>query len=225
MSFTAELVAALEGVWAAIQALHPDVPDVVVMLGSGTLGLRPGQVRLGQFEAGRWQRGEATDRVPELFIGGEGLRRGPGEVLATLLHEAAHGIAHVRGIKDTSRQGRYHNARYKALAVELGLVVAGGGSLGWTDTRVPPSTAQLYARPLAVLETTLVAFRHPEASGPGKKKSNNGTVARCSCSRQFRITRAVLDLGPISCGACGSQFEDTNPATPDLGADNGSDHA
>ena len=28
-------------------------------------------------------------------------------------HEAAHGLAHVRGVCDTSRQGRYHNARYR----------------------------------------------------------------------------------------------------------------
>ncbi|MFD1534873.1 hypothetical protein [Pseudonocardia aurantiaca] len=34
-------------------------------------------------------------------------------------HEkAAHALAHVRGIKDTSRQGRWHNARFKALAEE-----------------------------------------------------------------------------------------------------------
>jgi hypothetical protein len=35
----------------------------------------------------------------------EGLARGPAEKLATLLHEAAHALAHVRGMKDTFRQG------------------------------------------------------------------------------------------------------------------------
>lgn len=38
-------------------------------------------------------------------MGGEGLARGPVEVLGTLLHEAAHAVAHVRGIKDTSLPG------------------------------------------------------------------------------------------------------------------------
>lgn len=214
MSFTAELVAAVDGAWEAIQARHPDVPDVAVTLGSGRLGLRAGQVRLGYFAAGRWQRGGATDRVPELFVGGEALRRGPAEVLATLLHEAAHGVAHIRGIKDTSRQGRYHNTRYKILAIELGLVATDGDNLGWSVTRMPPSTAQLYTRPLAALEAALAAFRpYPEASMTGKK-SNNGTVARCDCGRQFRITRAVLELGPVCCGVCGSRFDDINNPAP-----------
>ena len=55
------------------------------------------------------------------MISGEGLRRSPREVLGTLLHEAAHALAHARGIKDTSRQGRYHNKHFKTLAEELGL--------------------------------------------------------------------------------------------------------
>lgn len=54
-------------------------------------------------------------RWAEVFVGGEGLARGPADVLATLLHEAAHALAHVRGIQDTSRQGRWHNAQFKAL--------------------------------------------------------------------------------------------------------------
>jgi hypothetical protein len=37
-------------------------------------------------------------------------------VLGTLLHEAAHALADQRAIKDNSRQGRYHNARYRQLA-------------------------------------------------------------------------------------------------------------
>ena len=55
------------------------------------------------------------------MISGEGLRRTAHDVLGTLLHEAAHALAHARGIKDTSRQGRYHNKHFKTLAEELGL--------------------------------------------------------------------------------------------------------
>jgi hypothetical protein len=54
----------------------------------------------------RWTAGEAV--MPEVFVGGEGLIRGAASVLETLLHEAAHALAYVRDIKDTSRQGRYH---------------------------------------------------------------------------------------------------------------------
>jgi hypothetical protein len=38
---------------------------------------------------------------------GKGLARGPAEVLGTLLQEAAHAPAHVRAVKETSRQGRW----------------------------------------------------------------------------------------------------------------------
>jgi hypothetical protein len=40
-----------------------------------------------------------------------------------MLHEAAHALAQVRGIKDTSRRGRWHNARFRALAEELRIEV------------------------------------------------------------------------------------------------------
>jgi hypothetical protein len=35
-------------------------------------------------------------RLAEVFVGGEGLARRPADVLATLLHEAAHALAQVR---------------------------------------------------------------------------------------------------------------------------------
>ncbi len=43
--------------------------------------------------------------------------------LEVLLHEAARGLNTRRCLKETSRGGRYHNARFKATAVEVGLVV------------------------------------------------------------------------------------------------------
>jgi hypothetical protein len=39
-----------------------------------------------------------------------------------MLREAIHALAYVRGVKDTSRGGKYHNKReFVALAGELGL--------------------------------------------------------------------------------------------------------
>lgn len=225
-SFTAVLVAALDAAWSAIQTRHREVPDVIVTVGSGTLGQAAGETRLGHFAAERWQRsssgagpadGDDARRVPELFIGGEGLAAGPDRVLATLLHEAGHGLADARGIKDTSRQGRYHNTRYRDLARELGLVCEDAGAHGWTATRLPPSTAAAYGPVLEALGAALVAFRHPE---PGReagasKKRGNGVVAACQCPRQFRITASVLEAGPIVCAVCEAQFVNTTPGAGD----------
>jgi hypothetical protein len=136
------LVTALERTWEDIRRHHPDVPPVVVAIGSGTLRERAGQVRLGHFAAGRWHA--EGHELPELFVGGEGLERGANELLGTLLHEAAHGLASARGVQDTSRQGRYHSGRYRALAQELGLEVKRTGSIGWSDTTVLPETERRY---------------------------------------------------------------------------------
>jgi hypothetical protein len=72
---------------------------------------RSRRLSLGHFAAGRWQLTSPdaiTDR-PEVLVSGEALQRGPVDVLGTLLHEAAHGLAHARKLSETSRQGRYHN--------------------------------------------------------------------------------------------------------------------
>jgi len=184
-------------------AAHPDVPAVVIALGSGSGGAR---LKLGHFAPDRWQRGDG--RVPELFVGGEGLARGARDVLGTLLHEAAHGVATSRGIQDTSRQGRFHNTRYRALAEELGLAVAKAGTVGWSNTTVPDATAALYRAELRRLEDALVAWRHADGQGRGGRASNNnGVAARCGCDRRIRVAASVLEAGPITCGLCGTDFE------------------
>lgn len=199
-SVTAPLVDAIEATWKAIQEQHPDVPEVVVTLGSGSV--RKG-MNLGHFAADRWMRGE--EKVHELFVGGEGLKRGAADVLGTLLHEAAHSAAEARGIKDTSRQGRFHNAKFKTIGQEFGLVLEKDPSIGWSLTKVPYATAERYVREVANLEAAMVAYRVVEAT-EGRKSSNNGVSAECDCGRKIRVSRKVYDLGSISCGLCGTDF-------------------
>ena len=138
------LVAALEHAWQTIRTRHPQVPEAVLVVASGSEGKR---LNLGHFAPHRWQVNGA-DRH-EVLVGGEGLHRGPTDVLATLLHEAAHGLAKARSIQDTSRQGRYHNRRYATLAHELGLDVAYQDPIGWSATSVPDPTATRYVEVLA----------------------------------------------------------------------------
>jgi hypothetical protein len=205
---TLPLVTAIEHTWSAIRDRHPDVPPVVVTLGSGTLGER-GRARLGHFAAGRWQVGD--DQHAELFIGGEGLQRGAADVLGTLLHEAAHGIASTREIQDTSRQGRYHNRAFRDLAGEVGLTVTSDPQLGYSPSELAPGTADEYAAQLVELSGALVAFRHPEPTGGRErnKSAGNGVAAVCSCPEPRRIrvrSRQQFDAGPIVCGICRQPF-------------------
>jgi hypothetical protein len=225
---SAPIVAALERAWDEIRSRHIDLPRVVMVVASGSDGAPAGWLKLGHFAAMRWQTGEGV--LPEVFVGGEGLAAGPTAVLATLLHEAAHAIADVRGIKETSRQGRYHNRRYAELARELGLDVARVNPIGWSGTTVPVATAEAYADTVRDLEAALTIFRHSEAGKvatgdptaggdatrtrrprkPGKtSSSNNGLGCTCECGRRIRVSRSVLALGDITCGICGTSFTPT----------------
>jgi hypothetical protein len=128
------------------------------------------------------------------------------EVLGTLLHEAAHGLAQARSVQDTSRGGRYHR-RYAQLARELGLDVASVKPIGWSATTVPQHTATAYAGQLEELATALVLWRRQEHRiGPGTR-SRNLLAAACGCGRRIRAAKATLAEAPILCGLCEQPFE------------------
>jgi hypothetical protein len=178
----------------------------VLTLGNGTG--KPGHLTFGHFHDAKWALG--TDRLPELFIGGEGLRRGAVALLGTLLHEAAHGVASIRGVKDTSRQGRYHNTKFRDIAVDLGITIDKDPRIGWSITTVPDLTATDYADQIDELDRALTAYRLTDVPN-GKPKTNNGIVAECGCepARKIRLSRSTYDLGPIFCGICEQPFTGT----------------
>ena len=218
-----KLIAALEKVWAKIQHFNPDAPNVVFITGSGRVlfGLK-----LGHFAKESWTLDD-DDKRHELFVGGEGLARGARDVLGTLLHEGSHGIAHVRGIQDTSRQNRYHNAKFRDIAREVGIEVEHDSSLGWSTTFLPDRTADLYADEIRDLEEAIRLHRgDPLAglfggAGGGKgwgdtfkgprptPKNPPAPVYTCGCDkpRRVRMSRADFEAGPLHCGICDKDFE------------------
>ncbi|GAB2566831.1 hypothetical protein [Kribbella endophytica] len=200
---TAHLVAALESAWTAIRTNHKEVPAVVIIVGSGTATKRP---KHGHFAPIRWQHGD--NQLSEVLISGEGLQRPVGEVFTTLLHEAAHALGHVREIKNTSRQGRWHNEKFAELAKELGLDTAKDDKHGWSVCTLRTETTATYKAVLAELKSALIAYRHPEVTGGESKKNNNNAVAcACQCPRRIRVAKAVLELGEITCSVCETTFE------------------
>jgi hypothetical protein len=200
------LVAALERTWQTIRTHHPDVPQAVLVVASGSEGKR---LNWGHFAPHRWQV-NGTDRH-EVLVVGEGLHRGPTEVLGTLLHEAAHGLAQARQVQDTSRGGRYHNRRYATLARQLGLDVAHVDPIGWSATTLSQQTATAYAGQAEELAAALVLWRrHEHRLGTGTR-SRKLLAATCGCGRRMRVAKATLAEAPILCGACEEQFEPADP--------------
>lgn len=206
---SAPMVDALEQAWADIRERHPELPPAVIVLGAGSIGSRSGALTLGHFAAMRWHTdNEGSDQLAEVFIGGEGLQRGPVGVLGTLLHEAAHALAHARGIKDTSRQGRYHNTQFKALAEEVGITVTKDPRIGWSPADLPAATRNDYGDTVEVLGRALRLYRCRENTGSGTTtKPTNPPPCVCERGRRIRVATSVRDAGPITCGLCGSDFE------------------
>ncbi|MBN9748626.1 hypothetical protein DMP23_47455 [Amycolatopsis sp. A1MSW2902] len=218
----------MSAAWRAIQARHPDVPDVVIALGTGT-DRRRTRAKLGHFASRQWVRpavrrderghggedgraaaaGEEDMFVHELLVSGEGLALGPVEALGTLLHEAAHARAEHRGIADTSDGGRYHNRRFAALAEDMGLHVADAGRSGWAATSVPPATAETYRDQLEHLRTALTVHRleaPPRPAGAAPEGRMLAAVCGCPQPRRLRIARTTFEAAGIVCTACRQEF-------------------
>ena len=133
---------------------------MVIIIASGTYGTNS---RWGHHAPDRWNF--AGEQFTEIMISGEGLRRSRRDVLATLLHEAAHALAHACGIKDTSRQGRYHNKHFKNCAEEVGLTVEHDARTGWSACTITSTTELAYARQLQALTEAMTLWRHGETAG------------------------------------------------------------
>lgn len=166
--------------------------------------------------------------APESLIGESSSACGTELSFERLLHEAAHGLAAARGIRDTSRAGRYHNRRFLGIADELGLdhPAEPHPSSGFSLVAMRPETRARYAGTIERLDRALGA--HLEAArGDGQRRSFRGPATRhgssgggvrvkavCGCGRNVRVVPSVLAQAPIVCGACMQPFRIVD-AAPD----------
>ena len=229
------VVAACESAWGEIQMRHGDVPDAVIILGSGVE--RGRLVKLGHWWGGKWLADGSVRG--EVLLAGEALHLPATEVFEVLLHEAAHGLNAARGVRDTSREGRYHNARFRDTAEQLGLAVKMVPRLGFARTTLTTRTAHEYRDAIETLADAMRISRtvdqeaghrrgrdrgrepgEPTSVGNGADRAprtRNGVGAACGCGRRLRIAPTVLAQGPVVCGLCGSEFgtgKEAQPAAP-----------
>lgn len=220
------LVAALESAYNTVRRRFPEIkvtikgneyvghiPEAVIVISSQSVIKRklPAGIetvgKYGHFAAARWIVSDG-DSMPEIMVAAEGLQRDSRDVLATLVHEAAHGVAYVMGVDDTSNRGRYHNKIYKQIAEELGLVVLEPVKvLGHTNTQLPKGE---YQEVLEEITPLLEAYREFEIVEIEEPRKSREFPIRCLCNpaRTLRVFRGVYDQGPIFCGVCHSSFEE-----------------
>lgn len=157
--------------------------------------------------------------APESLIGESSSACGSELSFERLLHEAVHGIAAARGVRDTSRAGRYHNRRFLAVAEELGLDHAEEPhpSSGFSVVTMNAETRRRYRATAERLQRALSAHLAATSGetarsfrGPAARHGSSGGGVRvkavCDCGRNVRVVPSVLAQAPIVCGACGTPF-------------------
>jgi len=195
---TWRIVEAMNEGFKAIRAQHPEVPNASLVVGASSRRAH------GHFHPNTWQLGE--ERIHEIMLSGETLRRSAEEVFGTLLHEAAHAMAAVRGIQDTSRQGRFHNTRFKLLAEEVGLVVTKVPGIGWSSTSISEAARKQYRAEITMLRRALKTYRVPTVESEPVRKKRTIKLHTAS-GRTLTVPILFHEQGPIFDGATGELFE------------------
>jgi hypothetical protein len=139
----------------------------------------------------------------EVYLTTAGVACEPADVLMILLHEAAHAVANQRGIKDTSREGRYHNQRFKTIAEELQLgVESRDPAIGWSATTLPAPApaAAAYTPTVRRPGQALSIYRECETEALEQSRRSANITVDCGCGprerdrpRSFSAVAVVTD--------------------------------
>jgi hypothetical protein len=198
------LPTALERLWDALRADHPELPPARVAISTTP--------SISDHGPERWSLDDSGHLIG-LTIGSDTLTAGPVAVLTAVLHEAAHVLNWTRGTKDTSGHGVYHNARYLSAAEEIGLSRPRGqgptAARGVPTPVLPDVARERWAATLADLEPAIAQTLPYLASPDSARTGRQGRITagcQCSPSRRVRVARTVYDLVPIVCGVCGGTF-------------------
>ena len=225
----------------AARRRQDELPGLTELLQDSVLVTSGGTSRraYGWFEADAWRHGQHS--AGELFVNAAFDDVEPGvspaeNVMDTLLHEACHVYADANGIKDTSRDGRYHNRRFAELALAIGLQVE-------RDAQIGHRTGQLSARGradfgdlLGELERGLVVVRPKQSAamsdetteidaplptdspednaGPSPARPSRYMFASCGCQGNrglvtIRMGRGSWRPGAVRCTVCGQSFTES----------------
>ncbi|MDQ0940434.1 hypothetical protein QFZ67_002139 [Streptomyces sp. V1I1] len=134
--------------------------------------------------------------APESLIGESSSACGHELSFERLLHEAVHGIAAARGVRDTSRAGRYHNRRFLAIAEEMGLdhVDEPHPSSGFSLVALNSEAKRRYRPTIERLQRALKA--HTVATASDTKRTFRGPAARHGSSGRWRAGQGRVRLRP-----------------------------
>ena len=151
----------------------------------------------------------------EINIGAGTLDRPIENVVSTLLHEMVHYYCYIKGIKDTSRGGQYHNSKgFKAEAEKRALHLEYDNRIGWSITSPTEELIDfILANQLEDIrigrnegQSFYIGIGGKSGNGtttPPTKKPTNTRKYQCPCcGNSFRATKSINVL----CMDCNEQF-------------------
>lgn len=167
-----------------------------------------------------WRDYQGKYRKYEINIAAEYLCLDFYETMDTLLHEMVHLYCKVKGIKDTSRGGTYHNKRFKEECLRRGFYYASDQpdqKNGWAYPKITEDTKKIidsFPFRKEVFTIARATFGQlpgetPEEDGsePAEQERNHSIKWICeNCGITVRSTKVVR----ILCGDCNQMMIESN---------------
>lgn len=164
--------------------------------------------------------------IKEINMGAESLKRPVVEIIGTLLHEMVHYYCCINNIKDTSRNGSYHNKRFKEECEKRDLIISRAPGIGFSVTLpsnklVDYVCSQGWNEKIKLFRTFDFVEMGVESNGESadntgndenaqkkEKKSKSSTrkyICPC-CGLSIRATKTVR----VACMECNEQLEEVH---------------
>ena len=158
-----------------------------------------------------WNDSTLNEKKYEIAIISEYLYRGALPTLSTLLHEMVHLHNLENGIKDVSRNGSYHNKKFKEIAEAHGLIIEHDKKIGWSPTKLENNTIN-FIKKLQLKEEAFTLVRldptmqqDDELEG-GEEEPKKTSTRKYVCPGCGVIVRATKEVN-IICSDCNQSFE------------------
>lgn len=163
------------------------LPEVVIAIRSQ--GKRAGV--MGWFTPAKvWSDGESEKH--EIVITAETLNRDGMDIMRTLHHEMVHLYCETNGIKDTSRNGAYHNKNFKEECLKRGFYYDSDkpdGTIGWSMALLTEETKS-YIKKWDINFTVFGLARRSMGGKEEKKKKSNRIKWTCpNCGATLSSTK------------------------------------
>ena len=139
----------------------------------------------------------------EINITAEYLTRPMSDISGTMLHEMVHLYNIYHDIKDTTRNGTYHNKKFRDAALSFGLTCENDQKYGWCRTSLDEQTSD-YLISLGVFDWEFDIYRSKLPASEEKKRKQSMRKYICpSCGLTVRATKKVY----VICGDCQEALE------------------